>query len=64
MMKDDDAPDSLVGLAEMVKVIAPQGLDLVKNHHQALADAQMCRLLYLGYLELARKAGCVIQEEE
>ena len=63
-MKDDDAPNSLVGLKEMVQVIAPHRLDLLNKHHEALADAQMCRLLYLGYLDLARKAGCIIEEEQ
>ena len=62
-MKDDDAPTPLIGLAEMAAIIAPERLDLIKNHHQALADAEMCRLLYLGYLELAKKAGCVIEKE-
>ena len=63
-MKDDNEAMPLVSLVDMVKVIAPHRLDLINNNHEALADAQMARLLYIGYIDLARKAKCFTEEEK
>jgi len=62
-MKKNDSHMALTGLVEMFGIFAPHRQDLIKKHHQALADAEMCRLLYLYYLDLAQKAGCIIEED-
>ena len=43
-----------LGLKRMVILVAPQYLPMIENHHDAGADAQMARLIYVALLRRAQ----------
>jgi DNA polymerase III epsilon subunit-like protein len=44
----------VLGLKHMLRLVAPQFLPMIENHHDAAADAQMTRLIYILLLRRAR----------
>ena len=44
----------VLGLKSMVILVAPEFLSMIKDHHDAGADAQMARLIYVALLCRAR----------
>ena len=56
-VNDSETSKPMWGLTKLCAVVAPHRKDLLERHHEALADAQMSRLVYVAYLDLARRAG-------
>ena len=48
---------NVFGLSELVEKLVEGGVDMLKKHHDAGADAQMHRLLYINMLDLAKRAA-------